>query len=638
MKRSVIANRPSVRNLRPLFPRLWDGPLIGREGQLADDYLARVAKLLGDPRTHIYFDASFLMWLAKTGQPTRNEFYRWQAKYNEKRFHVPLWAAHEFFKHRLRKTVSDELRKGIKAFDGAATGLYEKLRIYCSDQLFGFKDSGQLFLDEYRRTIQPLRAMLHLAEKSPQFDSAVQDVALYIDNHLLPGPLEGVIDGIELDEKIRNRGVIPPAFKDAQKRVDKRADNGNEEPENGGDNSFGDLALWREVLRHASGIRAGATILLTGDRKNDWFENRHGNEGLTVSIRKNIPKPRPVPAPHPLLIREAFDRGAGELVLLDPMYCGVLLEQSGQDFANFAAAAHQAYLPDPERKKDLVLSWARRFGKEAFLIGQDFATEQDEDTEETPLDAEALNINQLKQSMNLPETARNALKMLGEGDIVSRGQVLASLNTEALCNWGVTALVSLGKAVSRLAEAQELAAIEWLSWLRDHAPDVPAAIREPLYFGALGALYLDDNLEARLSTGAQINTILLGLVTATEVSSAVRTLGAALVGQNLLFRPGEPGPIKLQVTVLPAANGKSPADLVAIKLGGSDLITNLQDVEEFRFTALLGLPPGETAIKLGELIELLTRYHRLPRQLIEADANVDALVQVSEYFGIDLDI
>lgn len=623
--------------MRPPPRRLWNGPLIGREAEDADEYIARVTALLSDSHTHVYFDASFLMWLAKTGAPARDEFFRWQAAHGETRFHVPLWAAHEFFKHRLKNTVSDELKKEIKTFDGAATGLYEKLRIYCSDQLFGFKDSGRLFLDEYRRTVQPLRAMLKLAEKSEQFENAVQEVALYIDEHLLSGPLEGVIDGIELDERVRNRGVIPPAFKDAHKRSGRRAENGKEEPENSGDNSFGDLALWREVLRHASEVRAGATILLTGDRKNDWFENRHAEEGITVAIRKRVSKPRPVPAPHPLLLREAFDRGAGELVLLDPMYCGVLLEQGGLGSTNFSAAAHQAYLPEPERKR-LALSWARRFGKEALLVGESFAPGQEDEIEEAPFDAGSLDIDQLKPSADFPAEVVTSLTALGEGDVVARGQVLASLDTDALSTWGTPALVSLGRAISRLAEREDLAAIERLSWLRDHAPDLPAAVREPLYFGALGALYFDDNLDVRPSRGSQVSTILLGLVTAGEVSGATEVLDAALAEQKLLYRPGQPGPLLLQITVQPSANGKSPADLVAIKLRGTDLMTGLQDVEGLRFTSLLGLPAGEADIKLGELIEIVARYHRLPRQFLEADTNLDTPVRVPEYAGVDLDI
>src|SRR5262249_53832613 len=157
------------------------------------------------------------------------------------------------------------------------------------------------------RTVQPLRAMLRLAEKSDQFAIGVQQVSTYIDARLLPGPLYEVVADIEADERVRNRGVIPPSFKDAHKRGGKRADGATEEPPPPGDNSFGDLVFWREVLRNAANVRAAAVVVLTADRKNDWFENHLGDQGLTEAIRKRIPRPRPVPAPHPLLVREAFD-------------------------------------------------------------------------------------------------------------------------------------------------------------------------------------------------------------------------------------------------------------------------------------------------------------------------------------------
>lgn len=596
-----------------------------------------MSRLLKDGRTYIYFDASFLMWLAKIGPTAREEFFAWQAGVDGARFHVPLWAAHEFFKHRLKKTVSAELVKEIRNFDSAATGLYEKLRVYCSDQLFGFKDSGHLFLDEYRRTVQPLRAMLKIAEGSDQFDAAVQDVATYIDAHLLPGPLHDIIEEIEVDERVRNRGTVPPSFKDAHKRGSKRMDANNEEQGAAGDNSFGDLALWREILKHASSVRAGATVLLTADRKNDWFENWHGDEGLTPAIRKRVLRPRPVPAPHPLLVREAFDRGAGTLSVLDPMYCGVLLEHSGTNYTNFAAAALDAHLPDPERKRAVVLGWARRFGASALLFGETLVSAEDCEKEPIPFDAGQLQVDQLMPG-ELSAAQADVIARLKDGDIGARTEAFSLLEMDVLENWDVPALVALGLTVARLAEANDPAATEWLAGLRDHMPEYPAYVGGPLYFGALGALYFNEELDSRPTSGSQAYAMILSLVTAPEMAAVASRLGEALAERPLFYRPGQTGRIVLSIVVQPAANNKSPADLLAIKFSGTNLITNLQTEEGLRFTALLGLPAGEADIKVGALLELIARFHLLPRQLIDVDVNVDTLVHVPEYAGVEIEV
>src|SRR4051812_12698964 len=195
-------------------------PLIGRVPETSDVYLARLAKLISETGTHVYFDTSFLMWLAKLGRPAREQFLAWVTAEGAKRFHVPLWAAHEFFKHQVRKTIQAELKSELSQFEKATTRLYEKIRSFCSDGLFGFHSSGEIFLDEYRRTIQPVRAMLGVATRNGQdeVDFGLREVATFVDRHLMPGLLSEVTHGIESEERLRNRGTIPPSFNDAHKR------------------------------------------------------------------------------------------------------------------------------------------------------------------------------------------------------------------------------------------------------------------------------------------------------------------------------------------------------------------------------------------------------------------------------------
>ncbi|WP_246659724.1 PIN-like domain-containing protein [Methylosinus sporium] len=639
--RLTNVKRRSGRAVRLPAVRQWSGPLIGREPEGVDDYLAKVARLVADVRTHLYFDASFLMWLAKLGEEARAEFHAWQSAVGESRFHVPLWAAHEFFKHRLKNTVSKELGKEIRAFDSAASNLYEALRIYCSDQLFGFKNSGVLFLDEYRRTVQPVRAMLKVAEKSEQFAAGVRQVSTYIDERLLSGPLYEVVADIEADERVRNRGVIPPSFKDAHKRGGKRTDDAGEEPTAGGDNSFGDLVFWREVLRHAASVRARTVIVLTADRKNDWFENHHGDQGLTETVRKRILRPRPVPTPHPLLVREAFDRGAGDLALIDPMYCGVLLERTGGTFANFAAAALDTHLPEPVKKPAAARSWAKRFGAEAHLLGGGRVLEGDEDEfEKEQFDAASLVLEHLRPSSRLREGTAEVIRRIAEADLAARTQAFRQLDNDALEQWDIASLVALGRVALRTAEAGDPASLDFLSDLRDHAPEFAAAVREPIYFGALGAVYFDDELARRPPQGSQAAVVLLSLVTAPEVRHSAAALGAALGAESKLFyRPGPDAAIlSVEFVIQPSADNKSAADLLAIKLDGVDLMTNLQTEEPLRFTSLLGKPPGVADLQVGALLEVLTRYHLLPRQLIETDINTDLIVRVPEYAGVELDV
>ena len=649
MARLAPSKARVIRRPRVSTQKIWTGPLIGRTPENADAYIARINTLIANPRTHIYFDTSFLMFLAKLGAPARDQFMVWQRAVGQDRFHVPLWAAHEFFKHRLKSTVPNELSSEIKSFDKAATRFYQNFRVYCSDDLFGFENSGALFLDEYRRTVQPLRALMQLANNSKQIETGIQQVSTYIDQQLLTGPLSEIIDNVDTDERIRNRGVIPPSFKDANKRGGRKPEIENNEDVGSGDNSFGDLAFWREVLRHASKVKARSVIVATGDRKNDWFENQHGDEGLTEEIRRLVQKPRPVPMPHPLLVRETFDRNAGSLDLIDPMYCGVLLQKKGSAYLDFASAALDNQLPKLTGKASAARSWAGRFGQAARVIGSpaapakmDGADGEDlPDTVEDGADEVALadlNVDFLTISTKISKEAEQFIRAFNVGDVGRRAQLLTSIDWTALASWAVADLAALGRTVVRAAEGGDPSAIGFVSDLRDQAPGLPPQVREPLYFGCLGALYFDDTLNRRAPSGAPVVLAVLDLVNLPEVSHAAEAVGEALKTQPPLFSPGAP-PSTLQVEVVtnPSADNKSPADLLAIRLGDRDLTTTLQTEDTLLFTAILKRQPPTRDFKLGALLDVLARYHLLPRQLVKLNLDGDLVVRVAEYAGVELD-
>lgn len=633
---------------RPDKPvRQWNGSLIGGEPENADDYLLRLRRSLTLQQTRLYFDTSFLMWLAKAGEPVRAQFLAWQMSVGKERFHVPLWAAHEFFKHRLKNTVRAEFTSDVKAFEKAVSNLYEKLRLYCSDDLFGFKNSGALFLDEYTRTVQPVRGMLQLAQQSQQFENGVQSVSSFIDEYLLSGPLDDLILNVDTDERVRNRGVIPPSFNDAHKRGGRRSDAHNEDDQSAGDNSFGDLIFWREILRHAGLTRATTVIILTADRKNDWFENQRGDKGLTETVRRLVQNPRPVPAAHPLLKREAFDKGVGELVLLDPMYCGVLLETAGQNYKIFATAALDTQLPKLPGKPTAARSWVSRFGAAVSLLGGN-AAETDTDAQDEndelivegkPLDPTALLLDSLKPSAEISKKAATLLMSFLNANLAKRVEILDGLDWEQLQEWEPNAIIALGRTLIRRAEAGDPASIDFLSKFRDLAPALPEFVRENFYFGALGGLYYTDELALRPPSNSSVALALLDLVTLPEVQHAVSALGEFLANETLLYRPGAgKTPLTVEVVAKPSADNKSKSDLQAIKLSGVNLITTLQDETPHRFTQILGKPDGPFDMNVGTLVDLVARYHRLPRQLISVNIDVDQQVRVPEYAGIEVDL
>lgn len=594
-------------------------------------------RLVSDPRTHLYFDTSFLMLLAKLGSPARQQFVDWSTAAGLQRFHVPLWAAHEFFKHRLINTVGKELKSDITKFDKAAKQLFGSLQVYASDQLFGFADGGAIVLDEFKRTIQPLRAVLSLAASSKSAADGIQEVAEYIDQLLLPGSLDELIDDIETNERVRNRGSIPPAFQDAHKRRGDKGGNAEAgEERQKADNSFGDLVFWREVLRHAKQARCGAVIVLTKDRKNDWYEKRHGTEGIEPDFFRRVSNPLPVPTPHPLLVREAHDFGAGTLDLLDPMYCGVLLEQSGTGYRRFASAVVDVDLADPPNSPKAARSWASRFGPSVRVLGADRDEQNTEDDdEEEPFDASVLDEQLLRSAGPPAEEAKHALEGIRAGDLAARTEAFAGLAAAELEDWRVDDLVALGRLAAELSLEGVAPATDFLQNLRDLGPDFPSTVRLPVYFGALGSLYLSKELVPIPPSGARAAMTLLDMSTSAEMQGATARLSQILGELGVPNAIASTAPIELEVVIQPSANNKSPADLVAIKADGRNLMTDTQTEEPLRFSSLLGMEPGNVDVPVGALIDIISRYHLLPRQRIRSNVDMDAMVRVAEFAGVE---
>lgn len=635
---------PRTRRRRPVDAAVT--PFIARQPESSDEYLDRLERLIAESTTHVYFDTSFLMWLTKLGRPAREQFFAWVNAAEPKRFHVPLWSAHEFFKHQNRKTVQTELSAELGHFEDATTRLYKSIRAFCCDDLFGFPNSSEMFLDEYRRTIQPIRTMIGSAKANLQQEVkfGLAQVAEFIDKRLLPGALSQITDGLETEERVRYRGLIPPGFNDAHKgrKRDLADPSAREEP---GDNRFGDLAFWREVLAHAVKVRARTLVVATGDRKNDWFVNFHGDESLTTEFRKRVPNPRPVPMAQPLLVREAADRGAGELVLLDPMYCAVLMEKKSGQYKMFAAAFLDVSLPKPETKRAQAQLWTARLG-EAPIIGEALAgnasLSEEEQHPSASSPAPQLQIETLRRTVG--ECAADVARFLTkfkEANVAVRTDLYEQLDWDQLSGWGADDLVVLGREMSDLARMQDPVSVRFITDLRDQAAQLDGSVVNALYFGALGAVYFDRELQRRALEGSASASVLLNVVALPLLQPATSIIGAALIGTRPapIFAPGSaPAVITLQFSIQPSADNKAPVDLLAVDHDGQNLITGVQTEASLRFSSQIGNNTRRRDFSVGDLAEVIARFHLLPSQFVKTSLELTDIVRVAEFAGVETDI
>lgn len=290
---------------------------IGEEGSDASAFIKRAAELLDDPLTSIYVDTSFLMWLTKGGADSRQQFIAW-AQSAGKRVHVPVWTYHEYYRHNTRDTLRSDLSAEAKKLKDA-TRQYIAIAQTYADNSFktGFSD------ESFARELKELDAKVKsVTDTAGQWDypSAAKQLRDWMSERLCRSKVVfDLMDRIGQSGEARYTQDVPPGYLDRIKA---------DSPEKGS-NKFGDLIMWEEVLSHVNGNGVGNVVLLTRDRKLDWFAPA-GEPTLDGDLERLGARWNPVPAPHPTLVLELRERTqAKELMLLDSLYLGAILHHGG---------------------------------------------------------------------------------------------------------------------------------------------------------------------------------------------------------------------------------------------------------------------------------------------------------------------
>jgi hypothetical protein len=300
------------------------------------EFTQDVAEALQLSETHLYIDTSFLMWLTTAGQETRQQFKTWAAEYPG-RIHVPLWTKHEYYRHHASGTLrsrlnrlSDELNLALKVFK-------LELSRYADNVLIPGHPEGALqdAIDDVATRVREITD----GAKSWNYEEAANDIIGWMNDRTMPTatPFQSM-DSLGEVGAVRYSHDVPPGFLDRRKK---------DRPKRGS-NRFGDLLFWQEVMEHAKSDTVKKVIVVTRDRKHDWFLKTSRPE-VEDEWKRLRDKWEPVPHPHPTLAFELKVVAGADLVLLDELYLGAYLWRHRRpEFARLAAMAIDV---DPEKFK-----------------------------------------------------------------------------------------------------------------------------------------------------------------------------------------------------------------------------------------------------------------------------------------------
>lgn len=210
------------------------------------------------------FDANVLLDLYRYHPETRDALLDVL-----RRFKGRLWLSHqaasEFVRNRVRAAaaVSKEL-----ADAGDDLSKLESATKKATDDLRGrrplSREIGQKLKADVEAAIRTAKASVEDVRgrhaRSTSIDSVLEDVLSLFDGCVGQAPNDAELAELHKVAERRIQGKVPPGYEDAKKD---------------GAHAYGDYLLWHQILQQAKSS-AKPIILVTSERKEDWWERAHG--------------------------------------------------------------------------------------------------------------------------------------------------------------------------------------------------------------------------------------------------------------------------------------------------------------------------------------------------------------------------
>jgi len=220
-------------------------------------------------------DANVLLDLYRYHENTRNAILQ-----SLKSFNGRLWLSHqtaeEFFRNRAKvivgssngfKQATDEIAK-LRNNIVTSTDQLQSNRIIAAEVIENLRKSLLAAVDEAKTNIDTARDEFpNYLDKDPVLEELLQK---------FDGSVGKPFDEEELkvskaEAERRKKNQIPPGYMDSDKD---------------GDRPSGDYYMWRQILAHTK-AKAQAMILVTSERKEDWWERPSGK---TIGPRQELLK------------------------------------------------------------------------------------------------------------------------------------------------------------------------------------------------------------------------------------------------------------------------------------------------------------------------------------------------------------
>ena len=557
-------------------------------------FLERLASLIVAKSTHVYIDTSFLMWMTKIGSTSRKELIDWLQSNCKGRVHVPIWAAHEYLKHHVARTIVTDLAAKSKELDGLIRRTYVEFRPFIDEPPGeGAKDPSAIRA-ETRMALNALNALPQIGRQwQKSYENHASEVITFI-NELTPRRTSVYKNLKDIARTGQNRfaGSVPPGINDRRKkgRAIQSEDSSHEAPT--ASNRYGDLHFWKEVLIHARHAKAKGLVVITNDRKNDWYLGGHQRVDVDASLRALKQEWKPVPRPHPMLVLEAkLVAKVDRVELLDSAYLAALLREMAQD--EVRAFADVAIVPDgpggrqePDNRakmlQERVAADTAKARSECFTGGYLFPDPKQ--VQDTP----AAFARALYESRTSIDEASDLIVNQWRATADAKRPLSETVNAETLNGLDHRELATLARELHDrvlLKTSGYGEAVADLVSLLDRLPPRTAA---SLYLGLISSMYLiRKSNNSRLPPSSPVAQRLFNRQSAGFAVNGIHVVANRLSKNKVapLYIPNSDPP-KVPMTIDAESNGSGIDQLRSLKIKAIQLLTPAQSDDSLRLGAL----------------------------------------------------
>lgn len=560
----------------------------------ATTFIRQTAEVLRNPRTAIYVDTSFLMWLTKGGEDSRQQFIEWAGSLGD-RIHVPVWTYHEYYRHHSHDTLRGELDEEKKRLLEATNRYVALARTYADDP-FMPQFSATAFHRELEELLDKVKSVTNTAAQW-NYAKAARQISDWMAQRLCRSKVVfDLMDKLGQLGQTRYTQDLPPGYRDRIK----------EDSEKKGSNKFGDLILWEEVLAHVAGTPSTQTVVvLTRDRKDDWFAKAKQAE-VDDALRRLTGKARwnPVPAPHPTLVLELRARThAADLVLLDSLYLGATLHHVadanrsrliayalGISPASYTPSAPQEAQPVAARVSDQPIS--KRLARSTFAAAS------------------------ASSGLAAPSASVTALMERLMGEVPAGEAFVEQFSYEQLPdNLDEAAAFARRVADAALQDAMHLPR-QMVDKLLVLLPIMPADKAAAVYAGMLASAYFDDTGPRDVPSAWRLQVVFDQMSDpAYEPVLQVTGEGLRAAGSAAVFIPSSKSPrLPVRVT-LDSEQEQTPLALKQVSVGERNLLTTMGPALPSNLSRVF----EQDSISVDELVRRVVERYGLPEAWLEID-------------------